>query len=247
MPWPPIARVRVGILEGFGDLLQPGPVAIAGRRHAVGQATKLVAGHHRIVPPVLQRERRIHDDAVELLESVVGGEVARVAQAVALLVLPHRDAVQDHVDARNVVGGDVGFLPVQLELAHIAAVLLDMADALQQQAARTAGPVADATCRLGLQHLGHQETHLGRGVELAAGLAGLAGEVADQVFVGVAEQVVGNVGAVERLAAEVVDQIDQLVARQLVLLVEVDLAGEDAVEIVLPVRIGPLDGTASRR
>jgi hypothetical protein len=95
---------------------------------------------------------------------------------------------------------------------------------------------------LRLQHLGHQEADLGRCVELAAGLARLAGEVADQVFVGVAEQVVGDVGAVEGLAAEVVDQVDQLVAGQFVLLVEVDLAGEDAVEVVLAVGVGPLDG-----
>ena len=79
-------------------------------------------------------------------------------------------------------------------------------------------------------------------VELAAGLARLAGEVADQVFVGVAEQVVGDVRAVEGLAAEVVDQVDELVARQFVLLVEVDLAGEDAVEVVLTVGVRPLDG-----
>jgi hypothetical protein len=96
---------------------------------------------------------------------------------------------------------------------------------------------------LGLQHLGHQETDLGRCVELAAGLARLAGEVADEVFVGVAEQVVGDVCAVEGLAAEVVDQVDQLVAGQFVLLVEVDLAGEDAVEVVLAVGVGPLDGS----
>ena len=176
------------------------------------------------------------------LEPVVCGQVARVAQGVALLVLPHRDAVQDHVDARDVVGGDVGLLPVQEQLPHVAAVLLDVADALQQQAAGAAGPVADAHARLGFQHLGHEKADFGGGVELAAGFAGLAGEVADQVFVGVAEQVVGDVGAVEGLAAEVVDQVDQLVAGQFVLFVEVDLAGEDAVEVVLPVGIGPLDG-----
>ena len=44
------------------------------------------------------------------------------------------------------------------------------------------------------------------------------------------------------MAAEVVDQVDQLVARQLGLLVEVDLPGEDAVEVVLAVGIRPLDG-----
>lgn len=48
--------------------------------------------------------------------------------------------------------------------------------------------------------------------------------------------------AVKGLTAEVVNQIDQLVARQLVLLVEIDLAGENAVEIVLAVGVGPFDG-----
>lgn len=48
-------------------------------------------------------------------------------------------------------------------------------------------------------------------------------------------------GTVEGLAAKVVNQVDQLVARQLVLLVEVDLAGEDAVEVVLPMGVGAFD------
>lgn len=78
-----------------------------------------------------------------------------------------------------------------------------------------------------MQHFGHQETDFSRGVELAAGFACPAGEVADQVFIGIAEKVVRDVGAVKLLAAEVVDEVDQLVSRQLVLFVEVDLAGED--------------------
>lgn len=49
-------------------------------------------------------------------------------------------------------------------------------------------------------------------------------------------------GTVEGLAGEVIDEIDQLVPGQLVVLVEVDLAGEDTVEVVRPVGIGPLDG-----
>ncbi len=76
---------------------------------------------------------------------------------------------------------------------------------------------------------------------LPLGFARLAGEVADQVLVGVAEQIVRDMSAVKGLATEVVDQVDQFVARQLVLLVEVDLAGKDAVEVVLPMRIGTLD------
>lgn len=131
---------------------------------------------------------------------------------------------------------------MQLQLPHVVAVLLDVPDALQQQAARAAGPVAHRHAGPWLQHFGHQEADLGRCVELAAGLARLAGEVADQVFVGVTEQVVGDVRAVEGLAAEVVDQVDQLVAGQFVLLVEVNLAGEDAVEVVLPMSVRPLDG-----
>ena len=150
--------------------------------------------------------------------------------------------MQDHVDARDVVSGNVGFLAVQLQLAHVTAMLLDIADALQQKATRTTGPVANGHASVGLQHLDHQEADLGRGVELPAGFAGLAGEVSDQVFVGVTEQVVRDVCAVKGLTAEVVDQVDQLVARQLVLLVEVDFAGEDAVEVVLAVGVGSFDG-----
>ena len=103
---------------------------------------------------------------------------------------------------------------MKLELTHIAAVFLGVADALQKQTARTGRPVTNRHAGLRLKNFGHQEALLGRGVELAAGFARIAGEVTDQVFVGVAEQVIGNEGAVEGLTAEVIDQIDLLVARQ---------------------------------
>ena len=39
-----LAGFRVVVLERLGDLLQPGPVAIGGGRHAEGEAAELVAG-----------------------------------------------------------------------------------------------------------------------------------------------------------------------------------------------------------
>jgi len=129
----------------------------------------------------------------------------RVAQAVALPVFPYRDAVQNHVDARDVVSCDVGFLAVQLQLTHIAAVFFNVTNALQQQTAGAAGPVSNGHAGFWLQHFGHQEADFGGRIKLAAGFTCPDGEIADQVLVSVAEKIVGDVGTVESLAAEMVD------------------------------------------
>ena len=65
---------------------------------------------------------------------------------------------------------------------------------LEQQRTRPAGRVVDSliltSVRADTDHLGEDAGDLGRRVELALALARLGGEVAHQVLVGIAEQVV---------------------------------------------------------
>ena len=111
--------------------------------------------------------------------------------------------------------------------------------ALEKQGAGAAGPVADLVLLLRLDDFRHEVGNFSRRVELAGTFARLAGEGADQILVGVAKEVIRDVGAIELAAGEVVFEVDQLVAWQLVGLVEINLAGEDAIELR---RIGPLNG-----
>ena len=61
--------------------------------------------------------------------------------------------------------------------------------------------------RLRLEHLGHQVDDGAVGVELRGGVAGVVGELLDQVLVAVAELVLGHVGDGQVERAEVLDQV----------------------------------------
>ena len=111
--------------------------------------------------------------------------------------------------------------------------------------------MADAHPLLRLQQLHDEPHHLAGGVEFAALLAGIVGELVDQVLVGVAQHVGGvnlavvKVGVAEVQAGEVVEKLaDEALAvgraAQLLLVVPVD-AGEHAVQ---PSGVGVFDGEA---
>ena len=136
----------------------------------------------------------------------------RVQQRVAvgdveLLVV---DVVQEHVDPRQVVGGQVDLLAEEA-LAHV--VLAEHLGELQQQRAGAAGRVVDLVDGLLADH-GDPRQQLGdllRREELAAGLAGARGVHRHQVLVGVAERVDGVVGEVAEVqVADGVQQLDEL-------------------------------------
>jgi len=93
--------------------------------------------------------------------------------------------------------------------------------------------------RLRFDDLGHEVCDFSWCVELSAGFARFAGEIADQIFIGVAKHVICDMSTVEDLAAEVVDEVDELVAGKLFRIVEVNATCEDAVELGL---IGALNG-----
>jgi len=97
--------------------------------------------------------------------------------------------VQDHIHPGQARRGHVFFLPFERD------VLAGLGGHLQQQRAGTAGGVVGGGGRFGVvgcdaDHLGDDPADLGWGVELALALAALGGEVAHQVFIGVAEDIV---------------------------------------------------------
>ena len=102
---------------------------------------------------------------------------------------------------------EVLLLAVQRQVARIALLPLDVVGALDQHAAGAGGRIADAHPLGRRQQLDDQLDDHPRRVELAALLAGIVGELLDQVLVGAAEQVrLCHAVVAERDLGEVLDQ-----------------------------------------
>ena len=218
-------------------VLHPGEVAADWRRQTGEVAAEGIVGP-QFLAPLLQRERRIGDHAVEGGEAVAVEE-GRVAQRVAAHDLEILDAVQEQVHPGDGRGGEVLLLPVQLapQTLHVAMLLFDVLHGGQQHAAGAAGRVVDGLALLGVEHVDHQPHDAARGVELAGLLVGGVGELLDQVLVGVAEQVGLDALVAQRQLGEVLDQVLEQGIRQAVLVGPLGIA-EDAVQ---GVRVGLLD------
>ena len=121
------------------------------------------------------------------------------------------------------------------EVARVAPAPLDEVGALDQHAAGAGGRVADAHALGRRQQLDDEPDDHARRVELAPLLAGVVGELLDQVLVGAAEKVgLGHAVVAERDLREVLDETGEhgvAVAgvAEPALVVVVD-AGEDAFE-----------------
>src|SRR4051794_5250762 len=89
-----------------------------------------------------------------------------------------------------------------------------------------------------LNDLRHEVGDFPRGIELTGTLTRLAGECSDQILVCVPKKIVRNMSTVKLAAGEVVLEVNQLVARQFVGPVEINLAGENAIELR---RVGSFD------
>ncbi|MGC3995499.1 MAG: hypothetical protein QM779_15510 [Propionicimonas sp.] len=111
-------------------------------------------------------------------------------------------------------GGQVDLLAAQPERVGVAAGLADGVDGLDEHAAGAAGRVDDLLARLRVEDP-HQQVHdVARGEELAGLLARGFGELPQQVLVGIAEDVAGNVVGVEPQRMEGVQQGGQRGFRQ---------------------------------
>ena len=149
--------------------------------------------------------------------NVASPPVARVGERrAAERVLAHDlevlDAVQHEVHARDGRRGEVLLLAVDLpeERARVAARALHVLDGAEQHAARAAGRVVDALAGLRVEQFHHHADDAAGRVELAGLLAlGDVGELADQVLVGVAEDVRADGLVAERHFGEALDEILQ--------------------------------------
>ena len=127
----------------------------------------------------------------------------------------------------------VPFLPLALSSMAISHFI--------EEAAGAAGGVVDFHAGLGLEDAGHDSADLGRGVELAGALAAALGELADEVFVALADDVGLDVVEPEALGADGLDQVGEAVVVEVALAVGGGVE-VDAVDDALQERIFPGDG-----
>ena len=173
-----------GRREVVDEVLDPGEVGVAGRRHAVLPALVVL---EQVAAPVAVVERRVGEDVVGL---EVG--VAVVVEGVAVGDLGV-DAADGEVHLGEAPGRVVGLLAVDADVADAAAVRLDELLALDEHAARAAARVVDAAL-VRREHLDEHADDAARRVELAALLALGARELGEEVLVDAAEDVLGPVG-----------------------------------------------------
>ena len=107
--------------------------------------------------------------------------------------------MQKEVHPRDGGGGEVLLLGEEFapEGAVIAVILADVVNGLQQHAAGAAGGIVDGLAFPGIEDVHHQPHDRARRVKLARLLVREVGELLDQVFVGLAEDV-----RLRRLVAE---------------------------------------------
>jgi hypothetical protein len=200
-----------GALEGADDVEQVGVIALLGRGDAEGlEALAGVVEGIEAGTPAFVAEGEIGDDVVEALET---GPVAKlgIGEGVALHDEGGGVVVQDHVHARQDGGGGVLFLTVEGDRG--ARLVGD----LEQQGGGAAGRVVDGGVGAGdgladTRDLGDDPAGFGGGQELALALAAVHGEVAHEIFVGIANDVVafGTVTReIQRLVLEDGDEVGE--------------------------------------
>ena len=211
------------------DVLDPPPVRRRLTREAGtgGEAAQFVAVVVGFSEPVLVPHRVRHHPVKPSQPAAAVAEFG-VLERVTDLDLAFQ-IVDDHVHVRHRPGFRHVFLAVELQrrqrpLSRLG--LLFHGDfALHQQPARAAAGVVDLHARLRLQHLRHDRSHLPRCVELAGALAAAFGELADQVFVALADDVGLHILQAQPLDADRLDQVREPV------IIEVALAVGGGVEV----------------
>src|SRR5690606_20690806 len=201
---------EVGVALGWGAVLPA---------HVIGQG---------LTPPVLHVERRVgHDKVGAQVRVLVVEEGVGV-----LLAEVEVDAADGHVHGRQLPGGGVGFLAVYGDVlllfggvvVLLLGVLFNELVAGDKEAAGTHGRVVHAA-GVGLEHFHDQGDDALGGVVLATLLALGQRELAQEVFIDMAEDVLAvqvqlfavEYGPGKGGVGEGVDQPQQLVVFQLVL------------------------------
>ena len=211
------ASTLAGGLERADDVQEVGVVALLGGWNAIGfEALEGIVLGMEAGGPALVAEGWVGGGVVEGLE-LVAIEEQRAGEGVALLDLRRGAVVEDHVHAGETDGGGVLFLAVEGD-AHAFPVESGVGE-LQQQRGGTASGIVSGGVRPDVRLVDAEDERedqadFRRGEELALTLAALGGEVAHEVFVGVAEQVVAIgavLGEVEGWVLEDGDQVGEAI------------------------------------
>ena len=188
---------EVGLLAGLGT---PAVGEALGEGHAFGA--------------VVLRERRVREHPVKTHQLAALG-VQGLGEGVAVAQVGVGDAVQDEVHLGDGPDPAVVFLPVEAQVARVAAVLGHVLLRQDEHTARAGARVVDPHPLGGLGQAHHHAHHASRRIELAPLFARRVGKLSDEVLVGGAEQV----GELKVLVAqadlvEVLDQLAQFLVRQ---------------------------------
>lgn len=216
-------------------MLPEGVVGPALRRRPEGVSPPGVGGEGGPVP-LLDGVGRICQDHVEPLQAVAFHESGR-REGVAAHDLELLDAVEEAVHPGDGGGHQVPFLAVQANIAPLQPPGTEVGDGGEEHPPGAAGRIVDRLARLRLQHLGHEVDDGAVGVELGRGMAGVVGELLDQVLVAVPEFVLGQIGDGEFERGEVLDEVTEHSVGEPVFVRPLRVA-EDAVERI---RIRRLD------
>ena len=187
--------------------------------------------------PLLDRIGGIGEAHVEAHQAVALDQL-RLGKGIAADDLEVLDPVKEAVHPGDGGGHEVPLLAVEAYVPPLLALAAQMGDGRKKHPAGAAGGIVDRFPRLGFEHLGHEVDDGAVGVELGGGVAGVVGEFLDQVFVSLAQLVLGEVGEGEIEGAEVLDQVAEHRIGEAVLVGPLRVA-EDAVELV---GVGRLDG-----
>ena len=176
-------------LERTNNMQQISIISLLGRRNSKGLETLVsIFKWVQASAPALVTERGIGDDVIKGLERFTVLELG-ICQSVTLHDKRLRVVVQDHVHAGKTGCGCVFFLTVQGYLGPC--LVCD----LQKQRTGTACRIIGrgGACGIGLadsEYLCYDPADLGRGIELTFAFAALRCEVAHQVFVSIAQDIV---------------------------------------------------------
>lgn len=184
-------------------VLDPGEVGVALGRGAVFPAG--VAFQLR-VPPFADIERRIGHDVVgpQVGVPVAGEGVGRFLAEIEV------DAADRHVHGREAPGGGIRFLAVNGDVAQLSTVFLDELLALDEESAGAHGGIVDPAL-VGFEHLDDEGDDGFRGKVLATLFPLGEGELAEEVFVNVAEDILGvQVGVLEGDGGDEVDEAAEI-------------------------------------
>ena len=178
-----------------------------GRKHARRGKTRIVDEERIRIPLPFYGVRGIGNDGLKRFIIPVQRVCQRIAVPDVEFIVT--DIVQEHIDAAQVVGGDVDLLPVKT-LAHV--FLAQYFGEIEQQGARSASGVVHLV-DFGFAHKRQAGEQLGnflRGVVFAAALARVGGVHAHQKLVRIAERVNRVVLVVAQLhLSNAVHQLDE--------------------------------------